>query len=315
VPGGAALAAFVFATPVLLLWTDRERRFIRGAFSRYLSPELVGRLAANPRGLRLGGEIRELTILFADLRNFTTLSEHLEPDALTSLLNDFLTPATDVLLEAEATIDKYIGDAIMAFWNAPLDIADHRRKACLAALGMQEALERLNVATGRNLRLGVGLNAGECCVGNLGSAQRFNYSALGDAVNVASRVENLTKQYHVPILVTEAVREGASELAFLEADRVRVVGRAEPLAIHVLLGDAEVARTTDFARVAACHAKFLAAYRGLEFDAAETPLAAAAAAAPAALADLYALYAARLVDLRDNPPPPDWDGVFVAREK
>jgi adenylate cyclase len=205
-PSAAALLVFVFATPVALLWTDREKRFIRSAFSRYLSPELVGRLADNPQALQLGGELRELTVLFSDIRGFTSLSEHLGPGELTALLNNFLTPATDVLLASEATIDKYIGDAIMAFWNAPLQIDDHRRKACLGALRMVEGLSELNRQTGLTLRVGIGLNTGECCVGNLGSAQRFSYSAIGDAVNVSSRVEGMTKQYKVAILVTEATR-------------------------------------------------------------------------------------------------------------
>uniref|UniRef100_UPI0025E6916F CHASE2 domain-containing protein n=1 Tax=Mesorhizobium sp. TaxID=1871066 RepID=UPI0025E6916F len=185
VPAGAILAVFTVTMPVLLLMADREKRFIRGAFAHYLSPALVGRLADNPASLRLGGEIRELTILFSDIRGFTSLSENLDPDALTRLLNGFLTPATDVLLKSEATIDKYIGDAIMAFWNAPLDIADHPRKACLAALRIQEAVEILNSEAGSALRVGLGLHTGQCCVGNLGSAQRFSYSAIGDSVNVA----------------------------------------------------------------------------------------------------------------------------------
>jgi adenylate cyclase len=314
-PALAAALVFALTTPVLLLWTDREKRFIRAAFGRYLSPELVGRLAENPSALQLGGEMRDLTILFADIRNFTTISESLSPEALTSLLNGFLTPATDVLLGAEATIDKYIGDAIMAFWSAPLEIADHRRKACLGALAMLEALETLGTRTGTRLTVGVGLNAGECCVGNFGSARRFNYSAIGDSVNVASRVEGLTKQYAVPILVTEAVRSGAADLAFVEIDSVRVVGRHEPLAIFALLGGADVAQSPEFAGFAQAQRDFLGAYRRLDLSAAETALAAARAAAPSRLAGLYRLYAERLQAMRVEPPPPGWDGVFVLKQK
>lgn len=314
-PSVAALFVFAVATPVLLLWTDREKRFIRGAFGHYLSPELVGRLAQNPGALRLGGEMRDLTILFSDLRNFTALSEHLPPDALTSLLNDFLTPATDVLLAADATIDKYIGDAIVAFWNAPLDIADHRRKACLAALRLLGALDALNHRTGSDLHIGIGLNSGECCVGNFGSAQRFSYSAIGDAMNVASRVEGLTKQYHVPILVTEATATGAPELAFLEADRVRVVGRQTPVAILALVGDADYANSPGFAALATAHENLLAAYRGGAHDTADAALAVARQAAPASLAGLYRLYAERLAALRLAPPAADWDGVWVFERK
>ncbi|MEO8883025.1 MAG: adenylate/guanylate cyclase domain-containing protein, partial [Devosia sp.] len=255
-PGAAALLVFALATPVALLWTDREKRFINGAFGRYLSPELVSRLADNPGALKLGGELRELTVLFSDIRGFTSLSEHLAPDELTALLNNFLTPATGVLLEAEATIDKYIGDAIMAFWNAPLPIDDHPRKACLAALRIVEALDELNARSGQTLRVGIGLNSGECCVGNLGSAQRFSYSAIGDAVNVASRVEGLTKQCKVSILVADTTRASAGDLAFLEADLVRVVGRSEPIALFALIGDDTHARSAGFVDLRAAHAGF-----------------------------------------------------------
>jgi adenylate cyclase len=314
-PGATPLLVFALTTPVSLLWTDREKRFIRDAFSHYLSPELVGRLADNPSALRLGGEIRELTVLFSDIRGFTSLSEDMAPDELTNLLNRLLTPTTDVLLRAEATIDKYIGDAIMAFWNAPLDIADHARKACLAALAMQDALAALNRESGRELRLGIGLNTGPCCVGNLGSAQRFSYSAIGDNVNVASRVEGLTKQYHVPILVTEETRSAAGDLAFLEADLVQVVGRSKPLALYVLLGDAAHAATPAFAALTATHRGLVEAYRGCCWDAAQKALDELQRLAPAALAGLYDVYAERIAALRSDPPPADWDGVFVARQK
>ncbi|MFC6486436.1 CHASE2 domain-containing protein [Nitratireductor sp. GCM10026969] len=314
-PGGAVLGVFAVTMPVLLLMTDREKRFIRGAFGRYLSPSLVGRLANNPGTLRLGGEMRDLTVLFSDIRGFTSLSENLDPDALTRLLNDFLTPATDVLLESEATIDKYIGDAIMAFWNAPLDIADHPRKACLAALHMLDAVEALNRRSGHGLTVGIGLHTGPCCVGNLGSAQRFSYSAIGDSVNLASRVEGLTKQYGVTILVTEETRRGAADLAFVEADLVRVVGRKEPVPLHVLVGDAAQAHTPAFEAFAAAHGRFLAHYRRAEVDAAEAALAHTRRAAPVSLNKLYDFYARRLSAMRQDPPGADWDGVFVAEQK
>ena len=183
---------------------------------------------------------------------------------VTSLLNGFLTPMTDVLLRNEATIDKYMGDAIMAFWNAPLDIADHRRKACLAALEMIAALDRLNHERGSKIGMGVGIHTDICCVGNLGSEQRFSYSAIGDGVNLASRVEGLTRLYGVGAIVTDAVRQGAPELAFIEIDRVRVVGRAEPVTVFALMGDAALAQSPAFRAFAADHAAFLIAYRALD---------------------------------------------------
>ena len=315
VPAAAALVALAATTPLLLLWTDREKRFIRSAFGRYLSPELVGRLSSNPSGLTLGGELRELTILFSDIRDFTSISEKLTPDELTSLLNNFLTPATDVLLRSEATIDKYVGDAIVAFWNAPLDIEDHRRKACLGALGVLAALEQLNKTSGRELRIGIGLNSAVCAVGNFGSAQRFSYSAIGDGMNLASRVESLTKQYRVSILATEDTRAGAADLAFLEVDRVRVKGRATPVPIFTLLGDADYARSEAFRALAEAQHRFLEAYRTTDFPSADSALAAAKALAPPGIEGLFDVFATRLVTMRLEPPEADWDGVFTAKEK
>ena len=233
--------------------SDRERQFVRRAFGQYLAPSLVERLASDPTALSLGGETREMTVLFSDIRGFTSLSEGLDPQSLTSLLNNFLTPMTDVLLESGATIDKYIGDAIMAFWNAPLAMEDHRRRACLAALRMVAEVDALNEREGTAIRIGIGLNSGLCCVGNLGSEQRFSYSAIGDAVNVASRVEGLTKQYGLAILLSESTAAGAADLALLEVDLVRVVGRGTPLSILTLAGDEEFARTEEFARLATAH--------------------------------------------------------------
>jgi adenylate cyclase len=314
-PAAVSLAVFAVSTPLLLLWTDRERQFINSAFSRYLSPNLVGRLAANPSALKLGGELRELTMLFSDIRDFTSISEQLAPDELTSLLNNFLTPATDALLRSEATIDKYIGDAIVAFWNAPLDIEDHPRKACRGALRMLEVLAELNQASGRQLKIGIGLNSAICCVGNFGSAQRFSYSAIGDGMNVASRIESLTKQYRVPILVTQATRSAAADFAFIEADLVRVVGHAEPIAVFALLGDEAQAMSADFRGFRDLHNQFLAAYRRLEFDRAEAAAAFAQAAAPEAVRGLYDVYLSRLAAMRLDPPAPGWDGVFTALSK
>jgi adenylate cyclase len=222
---------------------------------------------------------------------------------------------TDVLLKSEATIDKYMGDAIMAFWNAPLDIAEHPRKACLAALDMLAALETLNRERGSSLKVGVGLNTGPSCVGNLGSAQRFSYSAIGDAVNLASRVEGLTKSYGISVLATESTRAAAPEFAYIEVDLVRVVGRQEPVPVHTLLGDAAYAQQDGFRALAAAHGRMIASYRSADLAGAEAALQAARAAAPEALEKLYDKYAERLEAMRLDPPPPGWDGVFTATEK
>ncbi len=314
-PGLAVALGFLVTTPILLLMSDRERAFVRGAFGRYLSPTLVERLAANPQALALGGEERELTVLFSDIRGFTSMSEKMNPTELTALLNGFLTPMTDILLASEGTIDKYMGDAIMCFWNAPLDITEHERKACLAALRMVASLEELNRGREKLLKVGIGLNSAPCCVGNLGSAQRFSYSAIGDGVNLASRVEGLTKGYGVSILVTDSTRAAAGTLAFLEVDLVRVVGRAEPVPIHTLLGDDAFAETPAFKALATDHAELVAAYRAADPDRATAALAPARAHGVAELAKLHDLYEERIAELRTNPPPAGWDGVFTATSK
>lgn len=314
-PGLAVALSFLVTTPILLLMSDRERAFVRGAFGRYLSPTLVERLAANPQALALGGEERELTVLFSDIRGFTSMSEKMNPTELTALLNGFLTPMTDILLASEGTIDKYMGDAIMCFWNAPLDIAEHERKACLAALRMVDSLHALNEGREKPLKVGIGLNSAPCCVGNLGSAQRFSYSAIGDGVNLASRVEGLTKGYGVSILVTDSTRAAAGDLAFLEVDLVRVVGRAEPVPIHTLVGDGAAAATTAFKSLATDHAELIAAYRAAEPDRAEAALARARAHGSPDVAKLYDMYEERIAELRSHPPAPGWDGVFTATSK
>jgi adenylate cyclase len=312
-PLAALGAVLLSALPLLLMLTHREKRFVRESFGRYLSPTLVDRLSENPEGLVLGGEDRELTILFSDIRGFTSLSEKLTPTELTGLLNNFLTPMTDVLLRREATIDKYIGDAVMAFWNAPLDIADHPQKACLAALDMVSALERLNRESGMNLKIGIGLNTGMACVGNLGSDQRFSYSCLGDSVNLASRVEGMTKLYEVSILVTEEVRSRTTGLVFAEVDRVRVVGRQAPVTLFALIGPSEESRPglTDLLSL---HNAFITAWQTGDLGAARERLQVLIALPENALSGTHKLYAERLADLPETAPQ-GWDGVFTASNK
>jgi adenylate cyclase len=232
----------------------RARRAITRAFSQYLSPVLVERLAADPSQLKLGGERRTITILFCDVRGFTTISERMkaEPEKLTNLINRLLGPLSQVVLDAGGTIDKYIGDAIMAFWNAPLDDPDHAIHAVQAGLDMIRALDRLNeelaaeaIAEGRThtpLHVGVGINTGDCVVGNMGSAVRFDYSALGDAVNLASRLEGQTKVYGVSLIIgEETARRIPGFVSVAELDRVRVKGKADVEVISAVLPGADPA--------------------------------------------------------------------------
>ena len=224
-----------------LLFRERERqaRFIRHAFGSYLSPELVHELAEHPERLELGGETREVTVLFSDIRGFTTLSEHLEPTELVALLNRYFTPVTRAIQAEGGFVDKFIGDAVMALFSAPVDLPDHPDAACRAAVGMVKALEAFNAdqaAQGQpTIDIGIGIHTGEAVVGNMGSEERLNYTALGDSVNVASRLEGLTKEYGSRILITEVTRDGlqgAWETTFLGA--IPVKGRHQPVSVFAL---------------------------------------------------------------------------------
>ncbi len=318
--------ALVYTTQTVLVFYREERRraYIHSAFDRYLSPELVRRIAADPDRLELGGEEREMTVLFADVRNFSGISEQLAPRQVIGFLIALLTPLCDVLLARKATIDKFIGDAIVAFWNAPLDDPDQHRNAARAALEMVRKLEALNGGEGRDLavtwpgkvRIGIGLNCGLCCVGNMGSAQRLSYSLIGDTVNLTSRIEGLTKFYGVPIAIGSALNARLRDFAVLELDRVRVVGREAPETVFALLGDEALAATPEFARLRGHHEAMLAAYHAREWDTARGRLSELAGHAEAyGLAQLYSVYDERTAAMVADPPPESWDGVFVARSK
>jgi adenylate cyclase len=318
-PALATVLVFIAVTIAQYLTSEREKRFIRGAFSHYLAPSMVNRLSDDPSGLKLGGEMRELTLLFCDIRGFTSLSEDLDPEGLTKLLNDFLTPMTDELLNSGATIDKYMGDAIMAFWNAPLTVPDHRHAAVKAAMAMLRRLQVLNEEKGFQIRIGIGLNTGPCCVGNLGSSQRFSYSAIGDAVNVASRIEGVTKAYRLPVLLENSVladnwpESDDGGIILLEVDRVRVVGRDEPLVLHTAFEKHHL-EGRDETELCNAHAALLAAYRSGQFETAIERVRTLLETAPPLLGGLYQTYVTRL-DALIEVPPDHWDGIHQFDEK
>ena len=316
----------VYSAQTVLVFNREERRraYIHSAFDRFLSPELVRQIAANPDRLELGGEEREMTVLFCDVRNFSGISEHLAPKQVIGFLIALLTPLCDVLLARKATIDKFIGDAIVAFWNAPLDDPDQHRNAARAALEMVRKLDALNAGEGRDpdaawpgpVRIGIGLNCGLCCVGNMGSAQRLSYSLIGDTVNLSSRIEGLTKFYGVSIAIGKTLHEHLTDFAALEMDMVRVVGRDTPERVFVLLGDEEFASSSEFADLRRRHSAMLTAYRAADWDEARTQIPFLTEHGKVlGLTNLYALYRERIETLTANPPPAGWDGIYDARSK
>ncbi len=318
-PSLAVLLVYLASTLLGHMRAEAERRAVRGAFSRYVSPELVERLAADRSQLHLGGEQRILSLMFCDIRGFTALSERLSPQALTSLLNRFFTPMTEIVLNHRGTIDKYIGDCIMAFWNAPVADPEHAANACQAALGMRAALVDLNARLSGegapNLAFGIGINTGDAMVGNMGSEQRFDYSALGDAVNLASRIEGQSKTYGVDIIISEHTRALAPHFATLEIDLIRLLGRAQPIGIHALLGDARLAASPDFRALAQAHGAMLAAYRAQRWPAALEHLGSCRGHATAPLPTVYDLFEKRIQAYVETPPPAPWDGTFAATKK
>jgi adenylate cyclase len=306
-----------------------QRRQIRSAFGRYLSPALVEQLAQSPEKLVLGGEEREMTIMFSDVRGFTTISESYkhDPQGLTTLMNRFLTPLTNAILARKGTIDKYMGDAIMAFWNAPLEDAQHQLNACEAAVDMLERIDVLNEERQREaqengqshipLNVGVGLNTGTCVVGNMGSDLRFDYSVLGDSVNLASRLEGQSKEYGFPIIVGSRTALAVKEkFAILELDFIMVKGKKEPEVIYAIAGREDTAQSGRFQRLRNLTIEMLACYRSRDWDGALAAIERGRRTDDAnTLELLYNLYEARILGYLKNPPPEDWNGAFALLTK
>jgi adenylate cyclase len=306
-----------------------QRRQIRSAFGQYLSPALVEQLAQSPEKLVLGGEEREMTIMFSDMRGFTSISETYknDPQGLTALMNRFLTPLTNAILNRKGTIDKYMGDAIMAFWNAPLDDRDHELNACEAALDMLERVDALNQAREQEakeegrpfipLNVGVGLNTGTCVVGNMGSDQRFDYSVFGDSVNLASRLEGQSKEYGFPIIIGSRTALAVKDrFAILELDFIMVKGKKEPEVIYAIAGREDTAQSGRFQRLRNLTIEMLACYRSRDWDGALAAIARGRKTDEAnSLELLYNLYEARIRGYLENPPPQDWNGAFALLTK
>ena len=306
---------------------EQSQRRIRNTFRRYLSPALVDQLARNPAQLKLGGETKLMTVMFCDVREFTSISEQYQsdPQGLTHLLNSLLTPLTEVILSHKGTIDKYMGDNIMAFWNAPLDDPDHAFHACQAAIEMVRSLERLNASRFREaqaknqpfipLKVGIGINTGSCVVGNLGSEQRFDYSVLGDPVNIASRLEGQSKLYELEIVIGPQTAEQVRDrLALLEVDLITLKGKEKPARTYTVLGDHQLHTASEFQHLMKTHLDMLATFRSREWLRAQALLKECRENRHAPLG-VYEQYEKRISHYQQQPPPPDWEGIFVATTK
>jgi len=271
-PGLSIALLYLGSSLTSYVQSEIDRAEIRSAFGHYVSPSVVSEIAKNPDKLKLGGDERAVTLLFADVRGFSKLSEGLQPEELVRFVNRLFTPLSDTILNNRGTIDKFMGDAVMAFWNAPLRDSEHARNACRAALSMLDDVARFNVKLSEEselrgehfvpVRLGIGLNTGECVVGNVGSPQRFDYSVLGDAVNVAARFEEATKTFGADIVVGERTAAEAPNFAMLELGTVMPRGKDRPERILALLGDEAFAASTQFQNLKGAHLRLLAAAQG-----------------------------------------------------
>ena len=311
------MVLFTFSMAYGFFVEARGKRQITGLFGQYVPPALVDEMAKNPTEFSMEGESREMTVLFSDVRGFTTISEGLEPKELSNLMNEFLTPLTEVIYRNRGTIDKYMGDAIMAFWGAPLPEKDHARLGIRAALEMHQKLAelqpRFRSKNWPEIRIGVGLNSGRMSVGNMGSKIRLAYTVMGDAVNLASRLEGITKEYGAPIIVGEGTRNLAQhDFVFREIDRVRVKGKLEPVAIYEPLGiTGEVGKSVlDELKLFNQAVKL---YRAQEWDMAELQLLNLLKVTPESR--LYRLYIDHIKIFRASPPGRSWDGAFTFEHK
>ena len=310
---GAVLFSLIGGFVVNYAGEGRQKRFIKEAFSQYLSPVVIDRLVQNPDRLTLGGEKRPLSILFSDIRGFTSISEILDPISLTSLLNDYLSEVTEIIYSFGGTIDKYEGDAVIAFWNAPLDLPTHALNSVKAALSYQKRLAeirpRLAKTAGRDVFARIGINTGDVVIGNMGSRQRFNYTFLGDAGNLASRLEGINKQFGTFLMVSEFTKKAAGEdpeVAYRELSRVTVVGKSEPVRVFEPMYRSEYElRARDLERFAAG----LRLYYAGEFRPAHEEFTAIRDRDPPAAA-----YCERTERFLSNPPR-DWTGVWAITEK
>jgi adenylate cyclase len=298
---------------------SRGKRQLTGLFGQYVPPELVKEMAKDPEAISMKGESREMTVLFSDIRGFTQISEGLDPQQLTQMMNEFLTPMTQIIHSNRGTIDKYMGDAIMAFWGAPLRNKNHAQHALNAALqmnaSMKEISEKFEAKGWPAIRMGFGLNTGDMVVGNMGSSFRMAYTVMGDSVNLASRIEGLTKNYGADIIVSEFVKSQTSDMTYRELDIVRVKGKDRPVAIFEPLGKLEDVQPEMLVELNLYH-EALKLYRNQDWDLAEKQLKTLTKMTEHdSNAQLYAMYLVRIKQFKKTPPAKNWDGVFTYETK
>lgn len=312
----ALLLTYTILTVYHYITEERERKKIRGAFSYYVSSSVVNEMLKNPDRLKLGGDKKDLSVLFSDIRGFTTISEGLTPEDLVRLLNEYLTVMTDVVFSHDGTLDKYMGDALMAIYGAPLDQPDHPARACHSALEMMKALKKLNekwILDGKMpMDIGIGINTGMMMVGNMGSDQRFDYTVMGDAVNLGSRLEGANKNYKTNILISEFTYERVKdEFVCMEIDSVRVKGKTQPVKVYQLHAYKRVPETREKA-IFYFH-RGLQLYKNQKWDEA-TKLFQGVLKLDN---DIFAadVYIERCKNLKADPPAPDWDGCYTMKTK
>lgn len=302
---------------------DRDKRAVKNQFAHFMSPDVIAEIAEDPeRYLTPGGDLRDLSIMFCDVRKFSTITENMTPQETILFINEFLTPLTDVVIRNSGTIDKYMGDCIMAFWNAPKKSDLHMEQATLALFQFQQALVEINTKFKQlgfpEIDIGVGVNTGPCAVGAMGSKMRLDYSCIGDAVNLASRLEGITKQYGLWNCLGDTTAKNVNHtFALLEIDRVSVKGRSRPETIWTVVGEMDVLFNDDYLALKAAVDEGVKAYRVQDWDRAEAAYRRAAeiklpALDPSGLRDVFL---ERIEEYRENPPPADWDGVYVATSK
>ena len=317
VPAGTLVASYASITSFRVIHEEREKRKIRKTFSQYLSPGVIALIEKDPQKyIRPGGEVQDLTVMFSDIRDFTSLSEGLTPDDLVHLLNQYLSAMTDILFRNLGTLDKYIGDAIMAFWGSPFPQKDHAHSACLCALEMIAALEDLNrkwAKEGRRpISIGIGLNTGPVNVGNMGSDKRLAWTVMGDNVNLASRLEGMTKQYRSRVIISEGTYgQVAHQFVAREVDRIRVKGKKQPVVIYELL--APISERQTHATLLAQYNAALDVYRSQNWHEAAGKFGELLAAYPDDGPTQVLLQ--RCLEFIEEPPDPDWDGVYVMKSK